>query len=165
VLGSGLLGAALLVVAEFTTLFTISTATSNGPLRSIQTGSHDAYALIPIAVVAAVLAYGASFRGSRPALLGLGALGVVTLGIALIGDLPDAESTGVIGRSVSQLSNAAASPSTGLYLETLGAVVLLIAAGCGLLLGGGAQTRSRRPDRRRRRPPTNAPAGDTRSGS
>lgn len=134
VLGSGLLGALMLVVAEFTTLYEVNTATSRAPIQTVSTGSHDAYALIPIALAAAALAYGAAVRGSRPSLLALGALGLVTLLIALIGDLPDARATGVVGSPTTHFTNASASPSAGLYLETIGAVVLIIASGCGLLL-------------------------------
>ena len=51
-------------------------------------------------------------------------LGIATLLIALLGDLPDAHATGLIGSSASQYVQGAASPSAGLYLETLGAVLL-----------------------------------------
>jgi hypothetical protein len=148
VLGSGLLGALMLVVAEFTTLYTVHAATSSEAIQTVSTGSHNAYALIPIALVAAALAYGAAIRGSRPALLALGALGVATLLIALIGDLPDAHASGVIGSSATHFVSASSSPSAGLYLETIGAVVLMIASGCGLLLSrpvparGGPQSGS-----------------------
>src|SRR5436305_11486350 len=135
VLGCGLLGAVLLCLAEFTTLYTISSTTSSVALQSVSTGSHDAYALIPIALVAGALAYGASVMGSRPALLALGVLGIATLLIALVGDLPDARATGTIGSSSTHFSSAAASPKVGLYLETVGAIALVIASGCGLLLG------------------------------
>jgi hypothetical protein len=40
---------------------------------------------------------------------------------------------------------ASSSPSVGLYFETLGAVMLLIAAGVGFLLGG-PPARATRPD-------------------
>ena len=86
-------------------------------------------------LVAGVLAYGAAVRGSRPALLALGGLGIATLLIALVGDLPDARATGVIGNSSTRFSSAAASPEVGLFLETVGAIALVIASGCGLLLG------------------------------
>jgi len=142
VLGSGLLGAVLLFVAEFTTLYTISSSTSSVPLQSVSTGAHDAYALIPIALLAGALTYGAAVRGSRSALLALGVLGIATLLIALVGDLPDARATGVIGNSSTRFSSAAASPEVGLFLETVGAIALVIASGCGLLLG--------RPPMRRR---------------
>ena len=134
VLGTGLLGAVMLVVAEFTTLYKVDVSTSNGPIQTVSTGSHDAYALIPIALVAAALAYGAAVRDGRPALLALGALGIATLLIALIGDLPDARATGVVGSPTTHFVSASSSPSAGLYLETIGAVVLIIASGCGLLL-------------------------------
>ncbi len=143
VLGCGLLGAVLLFVAEFTPLYTISSSTSSTALKSVSTGSHDTYALIPIALVAGALAYGAAVRGSRPALLALGALGVVTLLIALIGDLPDARATGVIGSSETHFTSAAASPKAGLFLETIGAIALVIGSGCGLLLGRPVPARRR----------------------
>jgi hypothetical protein len=145
VLGCGLLGALLLVVAEFTTLYKVNAANTSVPIQTVSTGSHDAYALIPIALVAAALAYGAAVRGSRPALLALGALGIVTLLIALIGDLPDARATGVVGSPTTHFTNASASPSAGLYLETVGAVVLIIASGCGLLLSRAAPPRQAPP--------------------
>jgi hypothetical protein len=145
VLGCGLLGALLLVVAEFTTLYTISSTTASTPIQSVSTGSHDAYALIPIALVAGALAYGASVRGSRPALLALGALGVATLLIALVGDLPDARASGVVGNSSTHFSSAAASPKAGLFLETVGAIALIIGSGCGLLLSRPARGWRRQP--------------------
>jgi hypothetical protein len=138
-----LLGALLLVVAEFTTLYTISATTSTTPIQSVSTGSHDAYALIPIALVAGALAYGAAGGGSRPALFALGALGIATLLIALIGDLPDARATGVVGSSSTHFTSAAASPHAGLFLETVGAIALVIASACGLLLGRPAPSRGR----------------------
>src|SRR5947209_1644102 len=52
----GLLGAALLLVAEFTILFHVSTASDPAPIRSVTTGSHHAYALVPIALLSAALA-------------------------------------------------------------------------------------------------------------
>jgi hypothetical protein len=141
VLGCGLLGALMLVVAEFTTLYTVNAATSSGPLETVSTGSHNSYALIPIALVAAALAYGAAVRGSRPALLALGALGIATLLIALLGDLADAHATGVVGSSSTHFATASSSPSAGLYLETIGAVALVIASGCGVLLSRPAPAR------------------------
>ena len=135
-LGTALLGALLLIVAEFTAVFTIRSAISGNTIKTVSTGSHDSYALIPIALVAAGLAYGATARGSRAALLALGALGVVTLLIALIGDLPDAQASGTIGNVVTGFRQANDSASTGLYMESLGAILLIIASGCGLLLSG-----------------------------
>jgi hypothetical protein len=136
VLAATLLGSLLLVVAEFTTLFTVHVETSSAPIKTVTTGSHHSYALIPIAVLAAALAVGVFREGSRPALLAIGLLGIVTLLIALLGDLPDANATGLAGSSSTQLVNASSSPSAGLYLETLGAVVFVITCGIAFLATG-----------------------------
>jgi hypothetical protein len=142
VLGGALLGALLLVIAEFTTLFTVQSGTG-AVVKSVGTGSHDSYALIPIAVLAIGLAWGAVTTGSRWALAAVGALGVVALLIALIGDLPDAQASGTVGSALSGFHPATDNPSAGLYMETFGAIVLVIAAGCGLLLSGGEGAASR----------------------
>jgi hypothetical protein len=156
VLAATLLGSLLLVVAEFTTLFTVHVETSSAPIKTVTTGSHHSYALIPIAVLAAALAIGVFRDGSRPALLAIGLLGIVTLLIALLGDLPDANATGLAGSSSTQLVNASSTPSAGLYLETLGAVVFVITCGVALMArapsagrpgpqaGGGDPSRSER---------------------
>ncbi len=134
-----MLAALLLIVSEFTELFSIATSAGGAPIKTVSTGSHDSYALIPIALAVAGLAYLAAMKGSWPALLALTGLGIVTLLIALIGDLPDAQATGVIGSSATHFASAKAKPSTGLYMETLGAILLIIAGGCGLLLSTGGQ--------------------------
>jgi hypothetical protein len=156
VFGAGVVAALLLIIAELSTLYQVRTEASPGPIKSIGTGSHHAYALIPIAALAAVLAYGAWRERSRPALVAIGALGVITLLIALVGDLPDAQATGLISRA-GHYVNASSTPKAGLYLETLGAAVLLLAAGLGLMLRGSTP---RVPTRRRRgdglAPPTSA---------
>jgi hypothetical protein len=151
-LGS-LLGALLLVVAEFTTLYTEHISTSQIPLMSTTTGSNDSYALIPIAVLALLLGFAVLRAGSRPALLALGITGVVALLIALLGDLPNAQSSGNLLQSTgSQHVFAANTPSTGMYLETAGAIVLIATFGLGFMLLG--------PPRRRTQPnpaPPSAP--------
>ena len=138
-----MLGALLLLVAEFTTLYEVHTATSRTPLQSVSTGSHNAYALIPIGLLAAVLAFGAWRYGSRPALLAIGALGVLTALIALIGDLPDAQASGVIGTGNARYTPANSTAQAGLYMETLGAALLVITCGVGFLLAGPRQGRRR----------------------
>ena len=87
---------------------------------------------IPIALLAAALALaGASARATRPRCWALGALGIVALLIALLGDLPDAQAP--------RRNHPRAWPSParrrepGFYLETLGAVLLVAAGGAGLL--------------------------------
>jgi hypothetical protein len=137
----GLLGAALLLASEFTTLYTVHLASNGAQVNSVSTSSHDSYALIPIAIVVAILALGAGLMGSRLSLLAVGVLGVVTLLIALVGDLPDAQASGVVS-SAGHYQSAKATPTTGLYLETLGAVLLVIVSGCGLLIAGPAARRT-----------------------
>jgi hypothetical protein len=149
-----LLGALLLIVAEFTTLFELKTAVSRTPVQSIGTGSHHSYALIPVGLLVALLAFGVWRVGSRPALLAIGVLGVLGLLIGLLGDLPDAHTSGLIATAGHHYAEATATPGPGLYLETLGAVLLVIASVCGfLVLDPPAQ-----PGRRRAAPPSSSPA-------
>lgn len=131
---AGLAGAALLVVAEFTPLLTVHTSASRAAFRTVNTGSNHSYALIPIGLLAIFLSYSAWQSQSRLALTAMGVLGVVALLIALLGDLPDAQASGLVGSAATRFATASSTPSVGLYLETLGAVVLVISAGAGLLL-------------------------------
>jgi hypothetical protein len=129
-----LLGALLVIVAQFTALYHLHSATSSAAIKTIGTGGNHAWAPIPLAIAAAVLAYAVYRHGSRMALAGLLALGVATLLIALIGDLPDAHSSGLVGSSASGYVQATSTPSAGLYMETLGAIILIVAGGIGLLM-------------------------------
>ncbi len=136
ILAGALLGALLLAVAEFTTLFTVHVSTSLASIKSEGTGSHDDFALIPIALAAAALGIGFWRFGSRPALLAIGVLGVIAFLIAILGDLPDAKATGLIGSSATHYVSASSTPSAGLYMETLGGVILVITCVCGFLMIG-----------------------------
>jgi hypothetical protein len=144
--GVGVLGALLLLIAEFTTLFEVHTATSRQAVASVSTGSHHSYALIPIALLALALTVAGWRAQSRVALAALAWLGLIALLITLVGDLPNAHASGLVGSSATHFTSATSSPGIGLYLETLGAVALLIAGGLGLLLLQGAP----RPPRARR---------------
>jgi hypothetical protein len=134
--GGAVLGAVLLIVAEFTTLYTQQIATYASPPVTEGTGPHDSYALIPIAVLAVVLGFAVLRGGSRPALLAVGLAGLVALLIAVLGDLPDAHSSGLIAAPSGQFVSARTTPSTGMYLETAGAVVLIATCGLGFMLLG-----------------------------
>jgi hypothetical protein len=144
---AGLAGAALLVVAEFTPLLTVHTSASRAAFRTVNTGSNHSYALIPIGLLAIFLSYSAWQSQSRLALTAMGVLGVVALLIALLGDLPDAQASGLVGSAATRFTTASSTPSVGLYLETLGAVVLVITAGAGLLLLPGPARRIRARNR------------------
>ncbi len=62
----------------------------------------------------------------------------MTLAIALLGDLPDADASGLAGSSAARFVSASSTPSAGLYLETLGAAAFVITCGVALI----AQTSS-----------------------
>jgi hypothetical protein len=133
IVAGALLGAVLLLVAEFTALYEVHTAASSVRVQTVGTGHNDSYALVPLALLAAALGIGVLRSGSRPALLAIGIVGLVALLIALLGDLPDAQATGLVGSAASHFVNATSTPSAGLYLETLGAVVLIATCVLGFL--------------------------------
>ncbi len=150
-IGAIVVGAALLVAAEFSPLLRVhSGAYHAGVVQTIAAGSHHSYALLPVAVLAVAMAIVARATGNRLALASIGVLGLVALGIALLGDLPDAHATGLI-RQGGTYVQASSSVAVGFYLETLGAVVLLVGAGAGLLLASNREpsTRHRTIVRRR----------------
>jgi len=139
---AALLGALLVLVAQFTALYHLHSATSSAAIKTVGTGGNHAWAPVPLALAAVVLAYAVFRHASRVALAGLVALGVATLLIAVIGDLPDAHSSGLVGSSASGYVQATSSPSAGLYMETLGAVLLIVAGGIGLLMAAPQVRRS-----------------------
>jgi len=132
------IGALLVLVAQFTSLYHVHVATSSATIKSVSTGANHGWAPVPIALACLLLAAAVYRYGNRMAMLGLAVLGIATLLIALLGDLPDAHATGLIGSSANQYVQGAASPSIGLYLETLGAVLLLVSGGVGFLMVASA---------------------------
>jgi hypothetical protein len=133
ILSATLLGALLLVAAEFATLYQAHIATKSIPIESVTVGSHNSYALIPIALLAAVFGFALRRSGTRLLLVGIGLLGLVALLIALLHDLPDAHAVGLADHNS---VNATTTAGVGLYLETLGAILLIAAGGLGLALAG-----------------------------
>lgn len=156
ILAGSLLGALLLLVAEFTSLYQVHIATSSVPIESVSGGSNHSYAMVPIALLAAALGIAVWRSGSRPALLAVGVLGVVAILIALLGDLSDASATGLAGSATSHYVNASSTPSAGLYMETLGAVLLIGTCGLGFLMLG-PPAGARRPGASRSGPPRPTP--------
>jgi hypothetical protein len=132
----------LLVVSQFTTLYTVHVSTSSAAVKTVGTGSNHAYSLILVALLAVVLAVAVFRQGSRPAMVALALLGVIALVIVLAVDLPDAQATGLV-LTRGHYIEASSTPSAGLYMETLGAVALLISGGVGLLLIGWPERRAR----------------------
>ncbi len=128
-LGLTLAACVLLAVAEFMDLNRIQILTVER--KGVGVGSHHGYALLVIAIVAAVMAVGA-WRGSRPAALSVAALAIAALLIVLIVDAPDVDATGLYGRNYEQ---ARAVADTGFRVETVGAVLLLFAGVITSVLG------------------------------
>lgn len=134
-----LLGAALLVAAEFTPLLRVAPATYHAAvIRTVTAGAHHSYALIPVALLAAAMTLSARHRAGRLAPAAVAVLGLVALGIALAGDLPAAHAVGLIRHANGTYATGRSNPGIGLYLETLGAVLLVLAGGAGALLASGA---------------------------
>jgi hypothetical protein len=129
-----IVGALLVLVAQFTALYDVRVVTSSIPVKTVGTGANHGWAALPIALVCLVLAFAVYRYGNRGALLGLATLGIATLVIALAADLPDVHATGLIGSSASQFERATNRPAAGLYLETLGSVLLLVSGGVGFLM-------------------------------
>src|SRR2546429_5244666 len=115
VLTGGLLGAALLLVAEFAPLLQVHSSASDRVVKTVATGVHHSYALLPVALLAAGLACVIWRTRSRLALLASALLGLLALVIALLGDLPDAQASGLIGTATTRLATASSSPRVGLY--------------------------------------------------
>ncbi len=122
-LGVILLGAVLLIVAEFLPLYEIRvvTAVPKGGHHSV--GAHHGYALLVIGLALIPMAWGAVMGGSKPAAIAALVLSVIALFVALGIDLPDLNETGLIGRTYDQ---AQARPRVGFFVETLGATLALL---------------------------------------
>jgi hypothetical protein len=118
-----LLGAGLLIIAEFLNVFEIRAA--GLVVKQQSGGDQHSYALVLIG--AAILAATLAARSSEqwpPAVAGI-ALALIALAIALIADLPDATRTDLVtdGRL------ASAHPAVGFWIELTGAILSLGAGG------------------------------------
>ena len=139
-LGAGLAGAVVLAVSQFLNLYGTHIRSRHLLVATATAGSQHAYALLPVAVAAAILAYGVWRAGSRPALLGVGLLGLAALLIALLHDLPYAHRQGLwhLGGGYVLAINR---PEVGLYAETAGALLLLLTFVGGFVLLGTPEPR------------------------
>ena len=134
VLALGIVAAVLMVLTEVTTLFEIEVETASctdladpdqADRCDVTGGEHHSFALVPIAILIALMAVGGGLGGSRPAGFALLAAGALVLAIALVLDLPDTASTGEIG---SNFAAAEAVKGIGFWFE-LAAGALTLAAG------------------------------------
>ena len=129
VLIAGLAGAALLIAADFATLvkinvITVTKATYTGHERHL-------WSMVILGVFAIPLTIGAARRRARPAMVALILVGACALIITLVHDLPDTRSEGVYGE---QYEDAVARPGPGFWMETGGALLLILAGAGGLVL-------------------------------
>lgn len=143
-MAAGVAGALVLAASQFLNLYGTHIRARHLLVATATTGSQHGYALLPVAVVAAVLAYGVWRVASRPALLGLGLLGLAALLIALIHDLPYAHRQG-LWRLGGHYVLAINRPEIGLYAETAGALLLLLTFVCGFVALGSPQTQAADP--------------------
>jgi hypothetical protein len=133
----------LLLLAEFSALYEINVITVT--VKTVKGGSHHGYALLVVAIAAALMAFGAVVGRSRPAAVALLVLAVVALVVVFAIDMPDLDETGLYGRDYEQ---AKASAGTGFWLELVGSVLLLLGALSILLFGPRASPEPRRSRRR-----------------
>jgi hypothetical protein len=122
---TALLGGCLLIIAEFLTLFEIS---SHGIVVKEQAGgTNHAYAMLVVGVGTIVATLLARATEQRPPAVGIIVLAAFALAFALLGDLPDATRSDLVrGARI-----ADASPALGLWTELAGAIIAL---GSGLAL-------------------------------
>ena len=139
----GVAVALLLLLTEVSTLYEIEVETATcsdladpDQADSCETtgGEQHSYALVPLALLTAVMAVGAGLGGSRPAGFALIGIGIVVLAIALFLDLPDTTKTGEIG---SNFASAEAIKGSAFWME--------IAAGVLALIAGALRLADRRP--------------------
>ena len=118
-----LIGALLMIVAEFVDLFQVKQGAT--VVFDKTAGSHHSFSLLVMGIAVTGAAFMARAGEAWPPAAGIVVLSLIALGIILIGDLPDATSSGL------NLQNGSADPASGLWLELGGA---LCALGSGLAL-------------------------------
>ncbi|MFL5839931.1 MAG: hypothetical protein ACJ77Z_05715 [Thermoleophilaceae bacterium] len=142
-------GALLMIASEFSTLRSVKVLTAScsdladPSLRGscvTHGGEEHSYALVLLAVVSIVMAWGATVGRSRPAGAALALLGAAVLVIALATDVPDLDKTGVLG---DRFESAHAQAGPAIWME--------IAGGALVFAAGVVATTVRRAPRRRRR--------------
>lgn len=133
VLTLGVLGALLLVAAEFTTIARVEipgrTCREVADLSAADRCELSGFerhggALLLLGALAVLMAVGAARRGSRRAGLALITVATLVLGMALLRDLPEAGRTGAIGITYEGADGRA---GAGLFIEIAGGLLLALA--------------------------------------
>jgi hypothetical protein len=144
VAAGGAAAAVLMVITEFLTVASVDVASGSCEMieetnpeiadRCVLSGfERHGGALVLLAALTAVMAWGAGVGGSRPAGFALIGLGAVVLVWTLLVDLPTTDETGGIGPLY---ANAEAQAGPGLYTELI-AGLLAAATGASRLLRRG----------------------------
>ena len=123
---------ALLVAAEFSTVFEVTVGSLEVVKRHASGGENHGYALLVVALFAVAVTLLGLRGAGRAAGLSLVALGAVVLVVALVLDLPDTRGSGRLPESLAY-ENARARAGAALGLEIAGGVLLVVAGG--LLVG------------------------------
>jgi hypothetical protein len=142
ILALALSAALLLLIAELSTVASVSlegescevvydTRSELADRCSLSGWERHGGALILLALLASGAALAIRAGRIAPAGAVLAAVGIVTLGLTLIGDLPVTGDTGAIGST--DLAPATASAGLGFYLELLGGLLCLAAGILALL--------------------------------
>lgn len=159
VLALGFLAGLLLVIAELSTYREIDTITAacedlaSPELKEdcVTKGAEQHnWALVPVALVTWLMAWGAGPGRSRPAAYALVALGGVVLFIALALDLPDTDVTGAVGRNFDQAEGKA---GPAIKLEIAAALAALAAGAVRMLADRRATATAREGASRSRTSP------------
>lgn len=133
VLAMALAGAALMILAEFSTLRSVKVLTASCSDLADPTlrgecvthgGEEHLYALVLLGIVSLLMAWGATFGRSRPAAAALALLGAAALVIAFATDVPDIHKTGVLG---DRFESARARAGPGLWMEIAGGALVFTA--------------------------------------
>jgi hypothetical protein len=131
---AALIGALLMIVAEFVVLFQVKLGAA--VVFDKTAGDHHSYALLVIGVAIVLCTLVARSTAAWPPAGAIVVLSAIALGIVLIGDLPDATSSGL----TANVRSASAKPASGLWLELGGA---LIGLGSGIALAHLLRARRR----------------------
>lgn len=141
----GVAAALLMVLTEVTNLVVVDVSGAGcedavaNPAQAedceITGGDQHSFALLAVAALTAMMALGAGLGGSRPAGAALLVAGILVLGIALIGDLPDTSSTGQVGPN---FTDATADPGPALWFEIAGGALATVAGALRLAVRGRA---------------------------
>lgn len=121
-LGLSVLACVLLLLGELGDLNEV--VIGDTPRNGQSVGGNDGYALVLVAFVAAIMAFGAWRTGSLPAAFAVAGLGAVSVLVVLSIHAPDVNAVGTFGEDYEDVTASAAG---GFYLVTAGAVLLLFA--------------------------------------